>query len=100
MRPSPTRTKQKAIVPLTQAPYQGHFRVGYTGGTLGSLDILDALGTYDFTGLTVFGYNLWTGSPDNVVLDIEFTHMTITPAPATLLAFAPLILGLRRRRRD
>jgi len=28
--------------------------VGYTGDTFSSLDILDGLGTYDYTGLTSF----------------------------------------------
>ncbi len=87
-------------VPLEQAPYQANFSVGYTGGTLNSLDILDAAGTYDFTGLTNFGYNLWAVFPDNVVLEMEFARMTITvvPAPAALAVLAPA-LGLRRRRR-
>lgn len=31
-----------------------HWTVGYTGDTFSSLDILDGLGTYDYTGLTSF----------------------------------------------
>jgi len=31
-----------------------HWEVGYTGDTFNSLDILDAVGTYDYTGLTSF----------------------------------------------
>lgn len=65
-------------VPLEQEPYQANFSVSYTGATLDSLDILDVLGTYDFTGLTVFGLNLWAVSPDNVVLDMNFEQLTIT----------------------
>lgn len=88
-------------VALEQEPYQANLSIGYTGGTLSSLDILDAVGTYDFTGLTSFSYDLWTVFPDNVVLGIDFQEMTIAvvPAPATLAALAPLALGLRRRRR-
>lgn len=88
-------------VALEQTPYNANLSLGYVGGTLSSLDILDAVGTYDFTGLTSFGYNLWSVFPDNVVLDIDFQQMTIAlaPAPATLAALAPLALGLGRRRR-
>ena len=65
------------------------------------LDILAATGNYDFTGLTVFGCNLWQAFPDNVRMDIDFSHMTIAvvPAPAGILAFAPLAFGTGRRRR-
>jgi hypothetical protein len=88
-------------VPLSQTPYQAALRLGYVGSTLSSLDILDAVGVYDFTGLTVFSYNLWASFPDNIVLDIEFSQMTISlvPAPATLALLAPLAMIRRRRRR-
>jgi len=88
-------------VPLTQAPFQTDFHNSYEGSTLSSVDILSALGTYDFDGLTVFGYTVWAFSPDNIAMEIDFTHMTIAavPAPATFLALAPLAFGLRGRRR-
>ena len=86
---------------LSQAPYREDFHATYGGGTLSSVDILAATGTYDFTGLTVFGYNLWQAFPDNVRMDIEYDHMTIAvvPAPAAIWAFVPLALGIGRRRR-
>ncbi len=41
--------------PANIDPYFGfHWEVGYTGETLDSRDVLDAFGTYDFTGLTSF----------------------------------------------
>lgn len=88
-------------VALSQTPYRQDFHATYSGTTLGSLDILAAVGTYNFTGLTVFGYNLWQVFPDNVKMDIDFDHMTISqvPGPATLFAFAPLAIGMHRRRR-
>jgi len=88
-------------VALSQAPYREDFHATYGSSLLSSVDILGATGNYDFTGLTVFGYNLWQSFPDNVRMDIDFSHMTIAvvPAPAGFLAFAPLILGLGRRRR-
>ncbi|MHC5024412.1 MAG: hypothetical protein ACYTGG_10975 [Planctomycetota bacterium] len=88
-------------VPLEQDPFNLNVSLGYTGDTLSSLDILDAVGTYDFDGLTSFGFNLWAIFPDNVAMEIDFQQMTITaiPAPATLALLAPLALGRRRRRR-
>lgn len=88
-------------VALQQEIFQANLSLGYVGSTLSSVDILDAVGTYDFTGLTSFGFNLWSGFPDNVALDIDFQQMTISviPAPATLAVLAPMALGLRRRRR-
>lgn len=87
-------------VPLEQTPYNLNVDVGYVGSTFSSLDILDALGTYDFTGLTRFGFTLWSVFPDNTNMEIDFAQMTITPEPATfglLAAFG--VVGLRRRLR-
>ena len=68
-------------VPISQTPIQFNLDLGYIGSTLTSLDILDAQGTYDFTGLTRFAFNLWQIAPDNVVLDIEFASLTIQARP-------------------
>jgi hypothetical protein len=87
-------------VALEQEPFNANFSVGYEGTTLDSLDILDAVGTYGFDGLTSFGYNLWAFFPDNVVMEMDFEQMTIStvPAPAALAVLAPLALARRRRR--
>jgi hypothetical protein len=68
-------------VPISQTPIQFNLDLGYIGSTLTSLDILDAQGTYGFTGLTRFAFNLWQAFPDNVVLDIEFASLTIEAQP-------------------
>jgi len=48
--------------PANLAPTFVHnFSVTYVGSTLSSLDVLGALGTYDFTGLTVFGWTMDDG---------------------------------------
>ena len=88
-------------VALSQAPYREDFHATYGSGLLSSVDILGAIGTYDFTGLTVFGYNLWQSFPDNVRMDITYDHMTISvvPAPAGLLMFVPWMMVIGRRRR-
>ncbi|MHC4589915.1 MAG: hypothetical protein ACYTAQ_11415, partial [Planctomycetota bacterium] len=65
-------------VPLEQEPFEANVDLGYVGGTLDSLDILDALGIYDFDGLTMFGFNLWSIFPDNVVMELDFEQMTIS----------------------
>ncbi len=87
-------------VALSQSPYQANLSIGYVGSTLSSLNILDAVGTYDFTGLTNFSFNLWAAFPDNVVMEIDFEQLTIAviPAPATLAVLAPLMRGRGRRR--
>ena len=65
-------------VPIEQTPFHLNHSLGYDGSTLGSLDILDALGTYSFTGLTSFGLNLWSAFPDNVAMEMDFAEMTLT----------------------
>ncbi|MEZ4650616.1 MAG: hypothetical protein R3E97_17880 [Candidatus Eisenbacteria bacterium] len=55
--------------------------LGYVGETLTTLDILDAFGTYDFTGLTRFGFNIWRIIPDNVRMEIDFAQLTISGQP-------------------
>ena len=68
-------------MPISQTGIFGQFNnnysVTYTGDTLPSLDILDALGTYDFTGLTVFNWTIDDG-PFNA-MGIIFEQMTIEP---------------------
>ena len=86
-------------VPLSQDPVNVNFDVGYTGDTLSSLDILDAVGDYDFTGLTRFSLDLWQVFPDNVVLGMDFSGMSIVPEPSTSFLLAPFALWLIGRRR-
>ncbi len=78
-------------------PFEAAFEVSYDGATLGSLDIADATGTYDYTGIQSFYFNLVDLGFEAV--GIEYVNMTITkiPAPATLVALVPVAL-LRRRR--
>jgi len=86
-------------VPLEQEPFSTNLEIGYEGDTLSSLDILDALGTYDFDGLTSFGFTIWSIFPDNVAMEMDFVQMTIVPEPTTfglLAALGLLALGGRR----
>lgn len=55
------------------------YRVTYEGDTLDSLDILGALGAYDYTGLMVFGMSVDDG-PFEDVLGMNFVSMTISLA--------------------
>lgn len=55
--------------------FENNFSVGYTGSTLGSLDVLDACGAYDFTGLQVFNWTIDDG-PFNA-MGLVFGSMTI-----------------------
>ncbi|MEZ6244074.1 MAG: hypothetical protein R3B57_13650 [Phycisphaerales bacterium] len=78
-------------------PFEAAFEVSYAGSTLSSLDIAGATGTYDYTGIQSFYFNLVDLGFEAV--GINYVNMTITkvPAPATLFALAPLAM-LRRRR--
>lgn len=97
-----TSTVSPGGVPISQTPLQVNLDLGYSASTLSSLNILDAIGTYDFDGLTRFGYNIWQAFPDNVRLDMEFSSMTIAVIPAPSSLALPAMLGVvaagRRRR--
>jgi hypothetical protein len=71
-------------VPLAQdgafGKFAGVFYVTYLPDTLGSLDILSALGTYDFTGLTVFNFGVEDG--EQQPMGILFEELTIALAGA------------------
>lgn len=90
-------------VPLNQthttgARYNHNYYVTYGPNKLSSLDILDALGTYDYDGLTVFNWTVWRISPDFVFMEINFGQMTITPEPTAFGVLGLLgAFGLRRR---
>ena len=93
-------------VPTDEAGAFGQFKaaasVTYDGSTLSSLDILDALGTYDFTGLTVFNYTVVDGPVD--AIGVIFSDMTIEAIPepnATFSILTALVFTasvVRRRR--
>ena len=65
-------------VHLAQTPLRFNLDLGYAGTTLGSLDILSAVGVYNLTGLTRFAFNVWQVVMDNVRLDINFQQLSIT----------------------
>ena len=80
--------------------FRAAFNVSYNNDPLSSLDIADAAGSYDFTGLTVFGMTIDDG-PFNA-MGLIFSHMEISvvPAPGALALLLPLAFGAPRRRRD
>jgi hypothetical protein len=96
-----TSTNSPGGVPISQSPLQANLDLGYTGTTLSSLNILNAFGTYDLTGLTRFGFNIWQSIPDNVRLDMNYQQLTIAPEPTATMALPALagLLAASRRRR-
>jgi hypothetical protein len=68
--------------PANLDPYFGlRIEVGYVGTTLSSLDILDAVGTYDYTGLTSFYTVVHDAFAEPIGL--EFVSLTIS-APVSV----------------
>jgi hypothetical protein len=60
-------------------PFEAHLDISYTGDTLQTLDILDALGTYAYDGLTRFYTNLVDCGFE--VIGIDFSRLEIRLAP-------------------
>lgn len=89
-------------VPLGQAGFferfSQDFSVTYGGGLLESLDILDAVGTYAYDGLTNYNWTIEDGPFSPVSIGFESISISVVPAPATV---AMLLLGgaCGRRRR-
>jgi hypothetical protein len=91
-----TNVENPIGVPISQAGILGQFinntYVTYRGVDLFSLDILDALGTYDFTGLTVFNWTIDDG-PFNP-LGIIFETLTIEVADETWVDLGGASVGI------
>jgi len=92
-------------VPLSTQPYDFNLDLQYGEDKLDSLDILSAQGVYDLDGLTSYSFDLWSLTPGDVVMGIEFGQMIIStpsvPVPAAfwLMGSALIgLIGLRRRR--
>lgn len=98
-----TSTGSANGVPLnvtgTQGQYIGGFSAAYAASTLDSLDIVQAVGTYDLFGLGTFSFGVDESGTE--VIGIEYEEMTISivPAPsAAMLAGLGLLATARRRR--
>ncbi len=77
--------------------FSAQFSVTYGGDTLDSLDIADAAGTYDFTGLQVFNFVVQDGPFKPIGMIFEDMTITVVPAPGVLALFG-LAVARRRRR--
>ncbi len=97
-----TNTALPTGVPLDEAggfgPFVSNFLVTYGGDALPSLNILDAVGTYDFTGLSVFNWTVSDGPFDPLLVVFEQMTISVVPEPSTLVLFGASVLLLRRRR--
>ena len=81
-------------VPLGQTGVFGtfsqDFSVTYGGGLLESLDILDAVGTYEYAGLKGYNWTIDDGPFSPMSIGFESITISVVPAPATV---AMLLLG-------
>jgi hypothetical protein len=77
-------------IPLEETGIIGQFamhcEVGYTGDTLETLNILDAVGTYDYTGLTSFYTVVMDGWAEP--MGLEFGQLTISVVRARTRSIA------------
>jgi hypothetical protein len=89
-------------VPLAQVGVFGRFShdfsVTYSGGLLESLDILDAVGTYEYDGLTNYNWLIEDGPASPVGIGFDSLTISVVPAPASAATLA-IGAGLARRRR-
>ncbi len=83
-------------------PFSPNFSVAYNQDPLASLDILGAVGTYDFTGgLTSFNFVVNDGPFDAMGLVFENMTIRVVPLPAAVWLFGAALaafFGLRRGR--
>ena len=81
--------------------FKANFAVSYEGSTLVSLDVLDAVGSYDFNGLQSFDYTLRDGPVDAIGMLFGGMTLRVVPEPTLLgpmwLAVTCLTLASRRR---
>ncbi len=77
--------------------FVSNFLVTYGGATLSSLDIVDAVGTYAFTGLTVFNWTVSDSPFDPLLVVFEQMTISVVPEPSTLVLLGGSALLLRRR---
>jgi len=96
-----TGTAYPAPLPTTAngafGPLGTYFMSSYDGNMLSSLDIVGAVGTWDYTGLSLFGFNVDDGGFEAMGLDFDHMTIAVVPAPATIGVLLPL--AFRRRRR-
>jgi len=80
--------------PGISGPLTPVFSTSYSNNPLTSLDILAAMGTYNFTGLSAFTFVVRDLATD--VMEIDFAQMTIqaVPVPAAAWLFGSGLLGL------
>lgn len=64
------------------------------GTPLPSLDILDALGFYDFTNLSVYNWTIGRFGNPGALYTYETITLSVVPEPSTFGSFAAALLGL------
>lgn len=79
--------------------FRSLFSATYGGSTLSSLDILGAVGTYTFAGLSVFNWGLEDASFQPIGFIFDYFTISVVPAPsaAGLLLVGGLAAARRRR---
>lgn len=79
--------------------FRAIFNTSYEGTRLSSLDILGAVGTYDFSGLGSFNWGLEDAGIQPTGLIFDYWTISVVPAPAGVAIFGLAGMPLLRRRR-
>ena len=77
--------------------FKANFAVSYDGSTLATLDILDAIGSYDFNGLGSFDFTLRDGPVDAIGMLFSGMNLRVVPEPI-LYSWTLLVAAALRRR--
>lgn len=85
-------------IPGLTPAHELDFLATYPGTTLPSLDILDAVGTYDLTGLSVFNWTIGRFGNPGAEYNYESMRIWVVPAPSSAGLLGMIVLAWRRRR--
>jgi hypothetical protein len=88
-------------VPGIAQPHELNFSATYTNpATLPSLNILDALGTYNLSGISSYNWTVGTFGTNGAEYAYQTMTISVIPAPGALALLAIGAMMPRRRRRN
>ena len=96
--PFPVAVNIPGLAPVHDLDFSATYS---SSSTLSSLDILDAVGTYDLNGISSFGWTIGLFGNPGAIYNYDSMTISVVPAPGALVAltlFAGFVRPARRRR--